>query len=78
MLRGTSSPSLYSSMDSSLQGKEGSVEIKTEIYCNIVSFLITSMDLAEVRPDLGPGPRSGEKSEKSRPESLDLGSEGIY
>ena len=43
------------------------------LYSNIVSFLITSMDFAEVRPERGPGPRSGEKSEKSKPESLDLG-----
>ena len=42
-------------------------------YSNIVPFLITSMDFAEVRPERGGGPRSGEKSEKSRPESLDLG-----
>ena len=26
-----------------------------------------------MRPERGPGPLSGEKSEKSRPESLDLG-----
>ena len=36
------------------------------------SCLITSMDLAEVSPERGGGPLSGEKSEKSRPESLDL------
>ena len=37
-----------------------------------LSCLITSMDFAEVRPERGGGPLSGEKSEKSRPESLDL------
>ena len=36
------------------------------------------MDFAEVRPERGPGPRSGEKSEKSRPESLDLGKGNMY
>ena len=48
------------------------------LYSNIVSFLITSMDFAEVRPERGPGPRSGEKSEKSRPELLDLGQGEIF